>query len=176
MQKMGRWLAVLGGIFGSAAVVHAHCPLCTAAIGVGILGARAFGLSDSIVGLFVGAFAVSTGIWFSRKLGKKVPLQTPLLIGGSWLLTIIPLQALSRDMFYLPIFWLGQSGGLLNQAYFPSFFLAGGLVGALVSLFALQMHEWMKRKHGRVLVPFQGIWLTLGLLVITSLLFMAGGL
>ena len=74
--------------------VLAHCPLCTAAAGVGIGVARWIGVDDSIVGLFLGAFIVSMGLWFNNLLKKRkanIPFQGFLIVFASFLLTIIPL-------------------------------------------------------------------------------------
>ena len=45
--------------------VMAHCPLCV--VGAGAAGAAAMwlGVSKVVVALFIGAFAMSIGIWFS---------------------------------------------------------------------------------------------------------------
>ena len=54
----------------------AHCPLCT--IGAGALGAGAIwlGVSSVVVALFIGAFAMSMGMWFARIIKKQyVPFQ-----------------------------------------------------------------------------------------------------
>ncbi|MEK6817278.1 MAG: hypothetical protein AABX80_00600, partial [Nanoarchaeota archaeon] len=56
--------------------VMAHCPLCT--IGAGALGAGAIwlGVSPVVVALFIGAFAMSMGMWFARIIKKQyIPFQ-----------------------------------------------------------------------------------------------------
>jgi len=46
--------------------VMAHCPLCV--VGAGAAGAAAMwlGVSKVVVALFIGAFAMSMGMWFAK--------------------------------------------------------------------------------------------------------------
>ena len=52
-------------------LVYAHCPLCTGAVGAAAVTANYYGLDNSIIGIFIGAFAISTGLWFGLKVKKK---------------------------------------------------------------------------------------------------------
>src|SRR3989338_7571641 len=75
-------------------LVLAHCPLCTGAAVAGVGVARFYGVDDGIVGLFLGAFIVSTGLWVDRWLKKKkksYPFQAFILVLLSFLLLVIPL-------------------------------------------------------------------------------------
>lgn len=172
-MKPLKWAGVIGGIMGSASLVHAHCPLCTAAVGAGILGAQFFGLGEGIIGLFVGAFAVSTGLWIAKKIKHSIiPLQTPIIILLSWILTIIPLQGLSTQTLYVPILLGGEPGTLFNQVLFLNKIFIGSILGGIVSLLAWEFHHRLKTHHGKVLFPFQGVALTLlALLVASGILF-----
>ncbi|MBI2056642.1 rhodanese-like domain-containing protein [Candidatus Pacearchaeota archaeon] len=72
--------------------VSAHCPLCT--IGAGALGAGAIwlGVSPVVVALFIGAFAMSIGMWFARIIKKKyIPFQNFLIVAIIFFTTVIPL-------------------------------------------------------------------------------------
>lgn len=167
------------GLLGSARIAYAHCPLCVTAVGAGILGAKSFGLGDGIVGLFVGAFAIATGIWIAKKTKARfnvIPLQTPLIVTLSWLVTVIPMLGLSNQMLYLPVFLLGPAGSLFNQVHFLSKFFLGSIIGGIVSIAALRAHYSVKAWHGKTLFPFQGIALTvLSLVIASGVLFMAWG-
>ena len=72
--------------------VYAHCPLCTAGAAVAAGGAAWLGISKAAIGIFIGAFAVSTGWWASNLLtpwlskkitelrnGKMLPYQGIML-------------------------------------------------------------------------------------------------
>jgi hypothetical protein len=74
--------------------VSAHCPLCTARAAAGVGIARAFGVDDAIVGLWLGAFVAASALWFDRILKKKgidYPLQGIILVAVSLLTLAIPL-------------------------------------------------------------------------------------
>ena len=51
--------------------VSAHCPLCTAGAAIAAGGAIYLGVSVIVVGLFIGAFAVSTGWWVAKIIKKQ---------------------------------------------------------------------------------------------------------
>src|SRR3990167_85987 len=64
-------LAVAISFIGVLPAVMAHCPLCTGATIVGVGITRAFGLDDSIVGVFVGGMIISTALWSDKILKKR---------------------------------------------------------------------------------------------------------
>lgn len=146
--------------------VFAHCPLCTAAVGAAAVSASYFGLDAVIIGLFVGAFGVSTGLWIGRKIRKQyVKFQLPLVVAASFLLTTVPLTGLIDEHLYLPVLWAGAGGSLLNKVYFVDKMLFGSVLGGVTSLAAFWLHLYVKRVKGRALVPFQGIIFTVLMLI-----------
>lgn len=140
--------------------VSAHCPLCTGAVVAGAIGAKYLGLDIIILGVFVGAFAISTGLWIARKLKNYFKYQNTLIIISSFFLTVIPSLAFVKDMTYI---------SLLSRIFFVNKLLIGSIIGALVTLLAYRLHNYIKLKHGRVLFPYQGVVLTLVLLFIASI-------
>jgi hypothetical protein len=87
---------VLSLILASVLVpaASAHCPLCTAGAAAGVGVARAFGVDDGIVGLWLGAFVAASALWVDRLLNKRgvrYPLQGVLLVAISLLALAIPL-------------------------------------------------------------------------------------
>lgn len=152
--------------------VHAHCPLCTAAVGAAAVSASYYGVDGSIVGLFVGAFGVSTGMWLAKKIQKKyIPLQSLLIITASFFLTIIPVFSLGKsDPLYFPVLLFGASGTLFNKVYWLNTMLAGSIAGGFITSLGYKAHLFIKQwNDNRVLFPFQGIVLTLLLLGIATL-------
>ncbi len=146
-------------------VVHAHCPLCTGAIGVATVSAKYYGVDSSIIGLLVGAFGISTGLWMGQRIGKYIPL----IVLASFLLTIIPLQAVSNENIYLPVLWWGPAGSLLNKVYWLNKFITGSIIGGIVTMTAFWLHTTIKRSNGRVLFPYQGVVMTLSLLLLSGI-------
>ena len=140
--------------------VSAHCPLCTGAVVAGAIGAKYLGLDITILGIFVGAFAVSLGLWISRKIKNYFKYQSTLILTSSFFLTIAPSLAFIKDMTYI---------SLLSKVFFVNKLLIGSIIGALVTLLAYKIHNHIKLKHGKVLFPYQGIVLTVLLLILSSI-------
>ena len=140
--------------------VSAHCPLCTGAVVAGAIGAKYLGLDITILGIFVGAFAISLGLWISRKIKNYFKYQSTLILTSSFFLTIAPSLAFIKDMTYI---------SLLSKVFFVNKLLIGSIIGALVTLLAYKIHNHIKLKHGKVLFPYQGIVLTVLLLILSSI-------
>ena len=49
----------------------AVCPICTVAIGAGVGFTRYIGIDDTITGLWIGGFIVSSGLWLASFLKNK---------------------------------------------------------------------------------------------------------
>lgn len=150
--------------------VMAHCPLCTigaAAVSVGALG---LGVNNYVVGIFIGAFAVSTGWWLSNLIKKKYfKGQRALIILASFLLTIIPLLPIlgnTVSSIYISLF--GNYGSLLNRTYIINPFLIGSIYGGfLVTITPALSNKLTNLRKGKHL-PYQGIILTFVLLLISA--------
>src|SRR3989344_2126707 len=141
--------------------VSAHCPLCAGAVGAAAVGASYLGIDNSIVGLFVGAFSISTGLWFARKIKKRYfKFQSFSIMLSSFLFTVIPSAKIVNDLDYISLF---------DKIYFLDKILIGSIVGGLITLLALYLHEKIKQINGKVIVPYQGVFLTLILLILSSI-------
>ena len=151
--------------------VYAHCPLCTAAVGAAAVSAKYYGLDTSIIGLLVGAFGISTGLWIGLKIKKEYfKFQFTGVVFASFLLTVVPLLSISSDSIYLPLLIFGSSGSLLNKVYWVDKMLLGSIIGGVTALFAFFIHSYIKKAKGKVLFPFQGIAITLFFLIASSLI------
>jgi len=155
-------------------IAAAHCPLCTGAVGAAAVGAKYFGVDSSIIGVFIGAFAISTGLWFARwlksRFQKTIPFQTPIVVILSFILTVVPLMKVEPEPIYFPVLLFGASGSLLNKAYWINKIFFGAFFGSVASLAAYWLHLKVKMVKGKVLFPFQGIAFTLLSLAIISLI------
>lgn len=151
-------------------VSYAHCPLCT--IGIGILGAaaQAMGVSLGVIGLFVGAFVVSTGMWISMRINWRFKYKTQFVVLVSFVLTVLPLRQFSNQYFYIPVYWLGEPGSILNRIYFIDQFIAGSVLGWIMTVLSMYLNSAVKRWRGRVLFPFQGVMITLLVLVLAGVI------
>lgn len=167
-----RWLVLVSGLF--LVQVHstlAHCPLCTMGVAAAAGGAAYLGIDKAIIALFVGAFAVSTGWWVGKKIKKKIVLfQTAAIVIISFLLTVLPLLPLLERIYPLYISLAGGYGTLLNRTYVLNLSVITSLLGGVV----VGITPWLSRKistlrQGKIF-PFQGVILTIGLLLIIGAL------
>lgn len=178
MKKMAIiFLASVAMLSIGSAPVHAHCPLCAGAVGMVAASAKYYGLDASIVGLFGGAFAVSTGVFFAQKVKKQyIRLQFPAIVLASFILTVIPLLLIKSEDMVLPLRLFGETGSVLNRVYWMDKLVFGALIALPVTLLAFWLHDYTKKVRGRVLFPYQGIVFTLAVLSIAGLgLYLATG-
>ena len=153
-------------------IASAHCPLCTGAVAMTAMGANYYGFDLIIIGLFTGAFAISTGLWLGKKIKTeyfKFQIWTIVLL--SFLLTVVPLRMLSGENIYIPLRLFGEVGSMFNKVYWMDRLLFGSILGGILSVFAFGTHVTVKKiNNGNVLFPFQGIALTIGILAIASVI------
>lgn len=150
---------------------YAHCPLCTVGAAAAAGGAAWLGVSKIVIGIFIGAFAVSIGWWVSNLIKKQyIPFQKPLIILFSFATTVFPLLGLNVMQSIYPVYvsLAGDYGSLLNRTYILNLFLIGSVIGG----FIVSLTPWLSRKitiirNGKML-PYQGIMLTFILLIISS--------
>src|SRR3989344_4609443 len=161
-------------LFFSLALVknaYAHCPLCTVGAAAAAGGAAWLGVSKIVIGVFIGAFAISIGWWISNLIKKQyVPFQRPLIILFSFATTVFPLLGLEimRSNYPLLVSFFGDYGSLFNRRYIINLFFIGSIIGG----FIVSLTPWLSRRitiirNGKML-PYQGILLTFALLVISS--------
>ena len=171
-NKIAIIFASLALILVNASLVYAHCPLCTGAVGAAAISAKYFGMDSSIIGLFIGAFGISTGLWIGRKIKKKfVKYQLPIIVGLSFLLTVVPLKNISNENLYFPLLVFGVPGSLFNKIYWVDKIVFGSIIGGLITLAGYYLHNVIKTIKGKVLFPYQGIAITLVLLFAVGLTF-----
>ncbi|MEX2013914.1 MAG: hypothetical protein WD896_00990 [Parcubacteria group bacterium] len=152
-------------------VVSAHCPLCTVGAGVLAVLAASIGISTMVVGVMIGGFALALSLWVA-KLPKKeyVPFQYPILALAIFLSTIIPIMPFIIEYRPLYVRLLGDYGGMLHNTYAINLFIAGSILGALLMLVGPRASKWLTGLRGGRIVPYQGITISLLLLVIASVI------
>ena len=154
--------------------VKAHCPLCTIGAGAAAAGAVYLGVSPAVVAIFIGAFAMSMALWSSTWLKKKVlkkqyiPFQSELIILGVFLSTVIPIVPMLMLLKGFNIFLYGAYGGLLNRSYMLNVSWVTSLLGAGIVLVSPSLNRKIKKKRNGKGFAFQGIVLTILLLVIAG--------
>jgi hypothetical protein len=147
--------------------ISAHCPLCTIGAGAAAGAAVWLGVSKVVVALFIGAFAMSMGMWFARILDKKkkyIPFQHSLVVIGVFLLTILPLIPIVKVIGPLYLSFIGAYG----KTYALNYSLVSGLFGGLLVLFAPSISKKITDLRNGKMLPFQGILITFLLLIIAG--------
>lgn len=146
--------------------VSAHCPLCTAGAGVAAAGAVWLGVQKAAVAVLIGGFAMSMGMWFSRIVKKKyIPYQKTLIIVLVFLLTVIPLLPIIGQTQGIYLSLGGDYGSLTNRTYVFNLSLITSLLGGTIVFVAPSLSDKITKKRGNKIIPFQGIILTLALLI-----------
>ena len=154
--------------------VLAHCPLCTVAAGAGVGFARWAGVDDSIVGLFLGAFIVSMGLWFNNLLKKRkvsIPFQEFLAVFASFLLTIIPLYLAGIIRNFEIVKSLPELSMLGLSVLGIDKLLFGTIVGVIFIGCSFSFSDYVKKRNRKVLFPYQGIVFMIVALLILSEVF-----
>lgn len=153
---------------------YAHCPLCTLGAVAVAGGAAWLGVSHIVIGLFIGAFAVSLGWWFSGILKKSYfRYQKLAIILFFFLTTVLPLLPLIKAPTPYPLYisFFGEYGSMFNRTYLFNLFLVGSIIGGLIVSLTPSLSKaitsWRKGKT----LPYQGLTLTF-ILLITSGIFL----
>lgn len=141
--------------------VYAHCPLCTAATGAAVAVTRLYGIDDMIIGSLIGAFIISTALWFNNILLKRnrgkayLPMQQHIISLASFLLTVVS-------------FYIGGLFNALASAYLAGVdrLFLGLLFGTFLTLFGFEIHQIIRRKRGKNYLPMQAIWIVMTLIII----------
>ena len=149
-----------------ASSVAAHCPLCTMGAAAAAGGALYFGVTILVIGIFIGAFAVSTGWWISRMIKKEhFRGQKWVIIIFSFVLTIIPMLPFFTQISPLSIWWFGEYGSLFNRTYLLNDFIMGSIFGGVIVCSTPWVSAKITSLRQGKMIPFQGLILTLGLLL-----------
>jgi len=163
-------ILLLTGPFILAVKAYAHCPLCTIGAGVAAATASLLGVKDIVLGVFVGALAMSLGLWFSKKITKKfIPKQKEILTGAIFLSTVLPLLSIMEKYTSIYISFAGEYGSLLNRTYIFNYFLLGSILGAIIMLISPRISKQIKHWRNNKSIPFQGLIITFGLLILIGI-------
>ncbi len=146
--------------------VMAHCPLCTVGAGAAAAGAVWLGVSKVVVALFIGAFAMSMGMWFSGLPKKQYfPFQKTSVVLIVFLSTVIPLIPLFTAVGPLYLSFVGTYG----TTYAVNYSIASSLFGGLIVFISPNLSKRITNYREGKIMPFQGTLLTLSLLSIIGL-------
>ncbi|MEK6875016.1 MAG: hypothetical protein AABX52_04685 [Nanoarchaeota archaeon] len=162
-----RWPVGIGTSLGIVPSVMAHCPVCTAAAGAAVSVARWYGVDDSLVGVLIGGFIVSTALWADNTLKKQdknfVYNQDIVFILLATVITIIGFK----------ISGLFETNSLLFGL--PRL-LSGMVIGIFVSTTGHRVHGLLRAKNnGKNFISLQGTSILIGSLLLASTVLIIGG-
>ena len=148
----------------------AHCPLCVAGAGALAVLAASLGGSSVVVGILIGAFALALGLWLAPLVKKQyIPYQKQILTLLIFVGTIVPIMPLIKDYGPLYISLGGEYGTLWHNTYTVDLFLFGSVVGVVLMLVAPLVSRLLTKLRSKQ-IPYQGVTITLFLLVIASVI------
>ncbi|MBI3032491.1 hypothetical protein HYY69_03380 [Candidatus Woesearchaeota archaeon] len=167
--------ASIAGAFTQMPFVSAHCPLCTIGAAAVAGGAAWMGVNHVVIGLFIGAFAMSLGYWIAKLIKKQYfPLQSLVIIAFSYLSTIIPLIPLLKSNYPLFISLYGDYGTWLNKTYLFNLFVIGSLLGGLIVVLGPWLSKKLTNLRSGKMIPYQGVLLTFSMLLLVGVLVQLG--
>ncbi|PIQ92190.1 MAG: hypothetical protein COV70_01200 [Parcubacteria group bacterium CG11_big_fil_rev_8_21_14_0_20_39_22] len=147
-------------------VASAHCPLCTAGAGALAILAASLGVSSVVVGVLIGAFSLALGLWISEAIKKQyIPYQKHILTSVIFLGTVIPIMPFIRHYGPLYVPFIGEYG----TTYTIDLYMLGVIIGSAIMLFSPFLSKFVTRVRNKQM-PFQGLSITILLLVIVSVI------
>ncbi|MCL5090850.1 MAG: hypothetical protein M1514_02450 [Patescibacteria group bacterium] len=153
-------LGTLYFVFGTPA--YAVCPVCTIAIGGGVLLSRYLGVDDLIIGVWIGGLILSLGLWTASYLKKTyVKGQKWLITAFLWVTTILGLK--EAKLLGHPLCKIFGYDKLLVG-------IISGTVAFLLGYGLDQLLRKMNKEPGKALFPYQRVVCPVGLLLIATLI------
>lgn len=150
-------------------IARAHCPLCTAGAGFLAILAASLGVPSLVISTLLGGFALAFGLWLKKIIKKKYFRWQDLVV--TWLVffsTVLPLWPILKDYkaLYLPFLGIDKYATTIPV----DLYLVGVVLGAVILSISPYLSRGASRLFGRQIVPFQGIIITMLLLVAIPLL------
>ncbi len=161
---MKRYAGLLGLSFlwiAKSAQANPACVVCTVAVGASLSVARRLGISDCVVGLWLGAFLTLLGYWSIWWFDKK----KWYFWGRDAILILLSLGLVMgvyiRDLDYTP--------QPIAYVLYLDPFLASVLGGSLLYLLSQKFYGFLKEKNGgHAHFPFEKVALPLLFLMVAS--------
>lgn len=143
--------------------VAAVCPMCTVAVGAGLGISRWLGIDDSIAGIWIGALALSSGMWLAGWVAKKdwnIP-KKELLASFSFHFLLIP-----------TLYLLDIAGVPFNTLWGIDKIILGIFVGTAVFALSAATDKYLRSTNeGQVYIYYQKVILPMLFLSVASFVF-----
>ena len=163
MKKITLPLAILLLTLIFPSPVHAVCPLCTIAVGAGVGISRWIGIDDTVTGLWIGGFILSSGLWMAdwiKKKNWKIPspeiLSTLLMFAF-----VIP-----------PLYWSKMIGISGNTLWGVDKMILGTFSGSALFLLSVWVDKLIRKSNqDKVYIYYQKVILPVLFLSLASFVF-----
>lgn len=154
---------LLSAFFVTLGEALAVCPICMMAVGAGVGVSRWLGISDAIMSLWIGAFLATFAGLLMNKLAKFFSFKgaKELLLLAFYVLALFTLRM--TGLIGIP----GNTILGIDRVIF------GIIIGTIMFVVAIYLHETIKNKRGKVLFPFQKVIIPLSMLILTSFIMYA---
>lgn len=157
------FLSILPLIFTSP--VKAFCPVCTVAIGAGVGFSRYLGIDDTIAGVWIGGFILSSLLWIFNWIDGKFKKKRSNIFN-------IATTIVTYTIVLVPLVLSGMIGHELNKLWGIDKVLLGIIVGTVAFYIAQKIHFYIKMKmNDKVLFPFQKVVIPVFFLLISTIIF-----
>lgn len=143
--------------------VNAVCPVCTAAVGVGVGLSRWLGVDDTITGIWVGALIWSSSFWMANWMERrKISLPHKTIISAVVLYLFI----------FVPFQMTGFIGHPINRFWGIDKLVLGTVWGSTIFILGVFTDRVLRVTHEmKVYFPYQKVIVPVGLLVVSSVMF-----
>lgn len=142
----------------SKAFANPACIVCTVAIGASLEIARKMGISDEVVGLWMGAFLALLGYWAIFWFDKK-----KWFFKGRDVLLMILSLSMAGFVYWKNMIWRPVVFGVLDP------FFVSCLGGAMVFILSQKGYAYLKMKNnGHAHFPFEKVVLPVAFLFLFS--------
>lgn len=141
----------------------AICPVCTIAVGGGLLLSRFFGIDDLIMSIWIGGVILSTALTFGEFIKKKTKLSSVV----SNLVSVL----ISYVILIITLEMTHTTGLSFNTLWGIDKIVLGIIWGSFMFFVGARIHYYIKnRNNGKVIFPFQKVVIPVGLLWIATVI------
>ncbi|MDR0319703.1 MAG: hypothetical protein LBH81_03105 [Rickettsiales bacterium] len=158
MQKL--FLSLIAALVPLSA--YAVCPVCSVAMGGGLVFAREFGIDDVITGLWFGALTLSMAMWVANYMRRRG-------VQASWpyVLDLVGFYTLTFCVYFFP----GVKWGAYTLWGIDKLFL-GIIVGSVLFWLSAFWYSKIKKNNGgHALFPFQKVVMPIAILGAATVIF-----
>lgn len=150
-------------LISTPVLANPACAVCTVAVGASLEIARRFGVDDSVVGVWAGAFLALLGYWMVLWFDKK----NWNFYGRNFILISLSVAMIG----FMYISQITYSPKIIGIFYIDGF-LFSVITGAVILVVSSMFYQWMKAKNGgHAHFPFEKVFVPVASLALVSLYF-----